>query len=464
MFFGTNASLVKRQSATQTQPATGFLKTKFAHKAAVGDTQINLVALTTPTEMSGNGFSNPTGGQIQSAQLLFFRRNLRLWSSVRGDMTDFYQYTVSSSSVLTFIGFTAEEGEIFEGTIDYSATTGFNIAATISPPATGSLAAGTTDFNVGFSFQVNANSSTQMGNVTVYRGGQAQLRNVGNATASVSADGDYQEVDLGTGFGQIIRFNRPDPDNSAPVIVIPNGRLLELPTGSMMAVIENLNGQINSLATYVAALAGAAITTVLGSAATNTDLKAFGDRVIALEGNRARLDIANSFAGTNTFGAQVTFQALADASASGAGIKVEIGRSGPLRTDSQNVYTTTYTPTILAISQFSAITAISTATVLRVGNVVTVSGRFTGTTTASQFNYVSISLPIARSGVNTANTAYGIGVYDRASSSIDSPGVVTHDALANAPASATLVYLSFSAVVIPSAAGVVIYQFTYTLD
>src|SRR5579859_5378023 len=105
MFIGSGAlSKKKLGTSGSVVPAVGFQKTKFAHKAAAGATGFNLNSLTVPPEMAANGFVNPTVGTLAAAQLLFFRRNLRLWSSVRGDMTDFYEYTVSSSNQITFLG------------------------------------------------------------------------------------------------------------------------------------------------------------------------------------------------------------------------------------------------------------------------------------------------------------------------------------------------------------------------
>lgn len=296
MLHGTGTtSIVKRDLPTQIVPAVGFQKTQFAHKAASGDTGINLNSLTTPPEMSANGFTNPPSGSIAGMQILVYRRNLRLWSSLRGEMTDYYQYYVSSNTQIVFLNFTAEEGEIFRGTLDYNAVTGANFVATLTPPATGSLAAGTTDFNCGFPFQVNQYPTMQSGAVRVYRGTQLMARNTGNATASISADGDYQEVDNGTGFGTIIRFNRPDPDNANFIQVIPSSRLAELPSTSLTSYTESIQGQLNSMASYVAALSGTSTSTILGAAPTQVDLKAFGDRVIALENNRARIDLSNTW-------------------------------------------------------------------------------------------------------------------------------------------------------------------------
>lgn len=306
MFIGSGSLSKKKSSTTGQQvPATGFQKTTFAHKATAGATSFNLSSLTVPPEMSANGFSNPTIGVLAAAQLFFFRRNLRLWSSVRGDMADFYEYTVSSSNQITFLGFTAEEGEIFQGTIDYNAVSGVQVVAALSPPSTGILTAGTTDYSVGFPFSVATNITSQIGSVLVIRDGEVMMRNTSNASAAAvsagSATGNYQEVDSGSGLGVIIRFNTIDPDHDNNIIVIPNGRLSEMPTGSMMAVIEALNGQVNNMSTYVAALAGVLQATVLGSAPTNVNLMTFGQVVQALQVNAALKNVSNTWTSPQTF-------------------------------------------------------------------------------------------------------------------------------------------------------------------
>jgi hypothetical protein len=285
--------LRKSDLENQKIPAIGFTKTYFSHKATAGSTGINLASLTLPPELSANGITNPPTSQLTGAQLLFYKNNLTLVSSARGILQQGLSYSIASSSQINFIGFTALAGEIFTGTIDYTAQTGVKVVDASPINATGTLAATTTDFNVGIPFKVGQYSTTQIGGVMVFLDGVIQFRNTGNS--SVTLDGNYREVDAGSGLGTIIRFNLADPDNVRNVLVVSNGLLSERPDGSMMAVIETLQGQVNTMAAYVAALAGQTPTTVLGSSPSNVDLKAFGDRVLAVEQNRARIDLSNSW-------------------------------------------------------------------------------------------------------------------------------------------------------------------------
>lgn len=289
-----NGSISLRKKATENQeiPAVGFVKTTFAHKASAGATGINLSALTIPTEMSSNGFANPTASQLQAANLLFFRNNLRLISSARGVLVDTLSYTLAGSTQINFIGFTALEGEIFVGTVDYGAQTGLKVVDATATPATGVLTAGTTDFNIGQSFQTNKYATRQIGAAQIWKDGVLQVRNSNNS--SVTLDGNYYEVDNGGGSFTLIRFNVADTYDTN-IVAIPTGLLSERPDGSMMAVIESVQGQVNSMAAYVASLAGQTTTTILGSSPTNVDLKTFGDRVLSLENNRARIDVSNAW-------------------------------------------------------------------------------------------------------------------------------------------------------------------------
>jgi hypothetical protein len=297
MLTGTGSlSLRKSDLENQKVPAVGFIKTTFAHKATAGQTGINLTSLTLPTEMSTNGFSNPPTSQLTNAQLLFHKNNLTLVSSARGLLQQGLSYTVATSTQINFLGFTALEGEIFTGTIDYTAQTGIKVVDASPINATGTLAATTTDFNVGVPFKVGQYSTTQIGAVLVFVDGIIQFRNTGNS--SVTLDGNYREVDAGGGLGTIIRFNVADPTNARNILVVSNGLLSERPDGSMMAVIENVNGQLQNMAPYVAALAGQTTATVLGAAPSNVDLKSFGDRVVTLETSYPARKVTGDTSGT----------------------------------------------------------------------------------------------------------------------------------------------------------------------
>lgn len=263
-------SLRRKDIKEQKSIATGFKKIQFAHKATAGATGFNLASLTLPSEMVG--FTNPSPAELAEAQLFFYRKNLTLVSSLRGVLMDYLSYNVNSSQI-TFIGFTAEEGEIFTGIIDHNARTGVNMVDAAPLVATGDLAIGATDFNVGQLFEINKYSSSQVGAVIVYRNGVQQFRNTGNS--STVLDGNYYEVNNGSGTGQVIRFNTAPTSQTDSILVVSNGLMAYNPDGSALQMIENLSGKIDSMVPTLAAVAGVPESTFGGI--SNVDLKSFGD-------------------------------------------------------------------------------------------------------------------------------------------------------------------------------------------
>ena len=241
---GTSSLSLRKSDLTSDKSAGAYIKVQFAHKASGSETGINLTSLTTPSaEMPG--FVQPSQAQLAAGQILFNQKNLVLTSSLRGVLVPYMSYVVASSTQINFTDSfgTALPGEIFVGTIDGTSRDGVNLPATSQIVVTGTLAANTTDFNVGTPFVTNANPSTQLGAVLVYLDGQLMLRNTSNATAGVSADGNYQEVDSGSGYSSVIRFNQVDILNNRIVMVVSNGTMVEQPSGSIKATVETLAGQ-----------------------------------------------------------------------------------------------------------------------------------------------------------------------------------------------------------------------------
>lgn len=262
-------------------PAIGFNKTLWMHKATAGQTVIDLTALVTPPEAAANGFAQPSVGAITSSNLMQFKENLVLKSSLRGDLQLYLAYVVNASTKITLL-FPAEDGEIFTGIIDHNAKTGFTLVDGQPIVASGVLLAGTTDFNVGVPFRVGQYPSQQHGEVMVMKDGQLQYRNSGNQPPGPGVVGDYYEVPAGAGLGVLIRFNQADLVDDHNVSVLSVGSVVERPNGSQMALVESVAGQLDSMVPTLAALAGVP-TTNFQAAPNSIDLKAFGDRVLALE-------------------------------------------------------------------------------------------------------------------------------------------------------------------------------------
>jgi len=264
--------------------ALGFKKLVFAHRATIGETGISLTALVTPPAMLALGFVQPTAAEITTAQLTFFRKNLRLTSSVSGEMVDYVKYTIGSNSRINFVGFTAAAGEVFVGVIDHAPVTGIQVADAAVAVSTGDLAALTVDFNTVSAFEVNKYPFTQVGSVLVYVDGVLQLRNIGNVTAAPAAPGAYQEINNGSGLGTTIRFNNTSV-SIRKIVVVSNGTLVNRSNSSRDQAIESLAGQVDVMIPYLATVAAVAQTT-FQAAPNNVDIKTFADKVVALQSFR----------------------------------------------------------------------------------------------------------------------------------------------------------------------------------
>ncbi len=271
-------SLRRKDVQEQKSIAVGFKKLAFAHKATLGDAGFNLSGLVMPTEMSSLGFTNPNVQELAAANLLFFRNNLKLVSSLKGVLQDYLSYNVVTSDRINFNGFTAEDGEIFTGVIDYSARNDVQMVDAAALTSTGTLAIGVTDYNVGTPFEVNKYPLTQIGSVLVFRNGLIQFRNPSNLTTG----GNYQEVQAGAGLGTIIRFNNAPVSQDDNILVVSNGMLVYKPDGSVLAEVENLAGQMDKVVEVLADVSGQP-ENYFQTAPNNIDLKAFGDRVLELE-------------------------------------------------------------------------------------------------------------------------------------------------------------------------------------
>ncbi|CAB5221418.1 Intramolecular chaperone auto-processing domain containing protein [uncultured Caudovirales phage] len=277
---GTALSYRKQDLTNQKHPAVGFSKLAFSHKAVLGDLGISLLSLTLPPELAVNGLSNPSGSELLNTNLLLYKNNITLVSSVRGVLQHGVSYLIPSSSQINFLNFTASDGEVFTGIVDYVASNGVRVVDGQAITASGVLGGDSRDFSVGTPFTVGKYLNAQVGSVLVFLDGILQKRNTGNSATVL--DGSYYELDLGNGLGSVIRFNSAS-GTSRNVLVVSNGLLCDRPDGSLVASIEKLQGQINNMASYVATLAATSSTAVLGTTPTYLDLKTFGDRVISLE-------------------------------------------------------------------------------------------------------------------------------------------------------------------------------------
>ena len=279
----SSKALLKKDLINQKLPATSIKQLVFAHKAAAGETGINLSALIVPPEYSVLGFLQAGTDELLRANLLFNRKNLKLISSARGVLLDYDSYVVSSNNQITFTGSfgTSLADEIFVGYVEPVVRTGTLVADVEFILSTGTLAAGNTDISVGKSFQTNLYPTEQLGAVAVHIDCQQFLRNVGNATAAPGADGDYEEVDNGAGRSTVLRLNASDGSDRS-YIVVSTATTVVRPDGSVMDEVERQAGVLDSVIATTAVLAGVPESD-FQSVPSQPQLKQFGDRLVAVE-------------------------------------------------------------------------------------------------------------------------------------------------------------------------------------
>jgi hypothetical protein len=270
-------SIRKQDVAEQKTIALSFKKIVFAHQANAGETGINITSLVAPPDMTAKGFVNPSVSSLSKVNIYQNKNNLKVVSSLSGILIPYLSYTVNSSVYIAFNGFTAAQDEVFTCYLDEVPTTSLSVVDGAPIIASGTLLAGQTDFNIGTPIEINKYSTQQIGAVMVYVDRGLQYRKVGNVTGG---DGDYIEVPVAGGLGSLIRFDASASDRF--VTVVSNGVVAERPDGSMTALIENVQGQIDQIVPTVAALAGVPETNFQISP-NSVDLKQFGDKVIEQE-------------------------------------------------------------------------------------------------------------------------------------------------------------------------------------
>jgi hypothetical protein len=276
----SSKSITKADLISGKSPAFGYKKIVWAHKATAGQTSIDLLNLTLPTEVSSKGLVQPSAGDLAAANLQVFGKNLTLISSVSGILMPYVSYVVSGNTIQLTTA--ALANELFIGTIDPVAKSNSLVADTEFVCSTGTLAAGLQEINAGKSFKVNLNPTQQVGAVMVVIDGQVMLRNTGNATAAPAADGDYQEVPDSSGQkSSVIKMNAANGSDRV-FVVVSTALSTVRPDGSIVDELERIQGMIDGMIPTLADLAGVAQGT-FQIAPTNQQLKQFGDRVVDME-------------------------------------------------------------------------------------------------------------------------------------------------------------------------------------
>ena len=142
-------------------------------------------------------------------------------------------------------------------------------------------------------FKVNENPSNQVGAIKVYSDGVLLLRNVNNATADDFADGNYEELDSGNGYGTQIKLNQPLSEDTA--FVIEGGKMLGSADVQVWGGIEKLTGAIIKLAQEQAYnfYGSDDISNILDASPQEIERRGFGDLLKSIETKLSQVILDN---------------------------------------------------------------------------------------------------------------------------------------------------------------------------
>lgn len=278
---GKNKSIRKENFSNQKIGAVGFESIEFYHKASAGDKTIDLASLVTPsTELAGEGFSQPSPSVLIGAGIFNKRSSLSLESTLKPKMMDRIAYTIRDNSTIVLKD-VAEEGEIFHGTIHNVSKNLIRLPETQTIVATGTLAEGTSTFAVGANFRTNVNPTEQLGEVHVYRNGVLMFRNVSNAVAAEGEDGNYEEVPIGNGFSNEIKFNLDGDVGGEAIHIVSPTRIIK-DDGTLLQQVQNVSGVVDIIREDLINEFQFSPNRYDGFS-SDVDLKAFNNRVLNLE-------------------------------------------------------------------------------------------------------------------------------------------------------------------------------------
>lgn len=282
--FGKESKAIRKVDSEYQTVGRAPRKLVFAHKCTANQTVINLNALSAPPEMTARGFLNPSAALIGEAHIKLYRNNLTLTSSSKGKLIDYLSYDIISPTQIQLVDFFdgngnpgADDGEIIVGELEITPQRANLFVDALPLVKTGTLLAGQTDITLPFPVEINANPDAQVSDYLLFVDDKPMFRNVNNATASSSADGNYQEVPAVGGLTNLIRMN--EAVNYDRNYIIHSAGFVERPEGSTMAAVEAALGAVNGMKATVAALAGVPEST-FGTTPSTVDLSVFGNMVL----------------------------------------------------------------------------------------------------------------------------------------------------------------------------------------
>lgn len=320
-------ALALLEQADSRDKAFGTKSIVFAHKFTGGETSVDLLSLTTPPELLANGFVNASPSEIAAAHLSVFKKNVKL-SLSRGpsglELKQWAHFVVSGNQI-NFIGGLqasggAQAGEILFGEIVTVPSNSIVVGDMRWIRGTIPISVGQQLVPIPYPYKVGVNlSQGQAGDIKIKKQGVMLYRNVGNATASPSADGNFQEIDAGNGYGTSIMLNVPA--TTAFLLEYEVGFQLSSGDLSLWSALESFEGALLALAGDAAYnfYGDSDLTRYISSAPSALERRAFGDlitasieRVAALENNLAelQLEVTSTAAQTGVNGVDLEYTGM----------------------------------------------------------------------------------------------------------------------------------------------------------
>jgi hypothetical protein len=280
---GAGVKSRRRQSfVNDRQNAFASVDVQFIHQASFEDTGFNLKALVLPT--GAGSFQNPAPSTLAELNLVSNRNALELFNGAGKKLALGINYEIFGSQI-TFNDFTAEDNEIFFGTIRSVRVSGAEIVDGLTGVKTGFLTPGETSFNVGFDFPIE--SKERLSPLEVHRNRVIQYLNSDIEDPTALSDGDFSLVRAAsTNSGTYIEFNDPGVTlpSGLPEFVSVSSRqfVVDRVTDTLRSEVEVLNGNTLRMADLVAGLAGIPASDIIGNDPSNVQIKQFGDILLGI--------------------------------------------------------------------------------------------------------------------------------------------------------------------------------------
>ena len=264
-------------------PALGFRRFEFAFQqgssAGAANQTITFASVigNVPSEMTGNGFTQPTLAEVRNAELGSFRENVVVMSNLNGILSAYITYTITDDSITFLNSYALDANEIITISRGQEPVTGNRIVNARPLRQSGdvdfsNIGSAVVDFSVPEGFRIAPSvvtggvDSRQIGFVQVFVDGVLQFRNAGNgdedSTAATMQTGNYREIFVDTagavtsvtgGVANTIRFNMGQPFSSTEgVLVISTNLIVDDPNNTGLSdQISTNNTNITSNSTQL---------------------------------------------------------------------------------------------------------------------------------------------------------------------------------------------------------------------